>query len=192
VHRRLWLIVVALVLALVPGLFWLFERRLEHSQDPVILEAARRYQVEPALIKAVIWKESHFDPRAEGRSGEIGLMQLMDPASQEWASAAGVYPLPAAHLYHPLTNALAGTWYLKKLLERYRRTDDPTPFALADYNAGRANVLRWAKGAAATNSAIFIQHIGFPGTQRYVRAVLQQRERYRGQFGPKDLAGAHP
>jgi len=41
--------------------------------------------VEPALIKAVAWRESKFDTHARGRAGEIGLMQLREEAAQEWA-----------------------------------------------------------------------------------------------------------
>ena len=54
-------------------------------------------------------------------------------------------------------------------MKRYQRTDDPIPYALADYNAGRANVLRWNGGTASTNSAAFtLRQIGFPGTGQYV------------------------
>ena len=42
---------------------------------------------------------------------------------------------------------------------------DPLPYALADYNAGRAHVLRWAKEAARTNSALFLQNMDYPGTR---------------------------
>jgi soluble lytic murein transglycosylase len=74
---------------------------------------------------------------------------------------------------------LAGAWYLKKLLKRYRQTDDPVPYALADYNAGRGNLLKWNSGSAATNSSVFIQQIGFPGTKDYVRSVMRRRGLYR-------------
>ena len=56
------------------------------------------------------------------------------------------------------------------------------PYALADYNAGRGNVLKWMKGNAVTNSAAFIGQIGFPSTRDYVRAVQRQRLKYAGQF----------
>ena len=45
---------------------------------------------------------------------------------------------------------------LSKLLRRYTKTDSPLPYALADYNAGRGNVLKWNGGEAATNSVLFI------------------------------------
>ena len=181
--RRGLLLVFGLVLALPLG-FWLRHWRLEHSQDRPILAAARRYGVDPGLVKAVVWRESGFNPRALGRAGEVGLMQLMDAAAQEWAETEHAYPLPAEHLFHPATNTLAGTWYLRKMLRRYARCDNAVPFALADYNAGRGNVLKWAQGPAATNSTAFLERIGFPGTRAYVGAIIERSVRYRGDFPP--------
>lgn len=173
---------VCLVLLLIASLtLWRrSSERLDHSQDAPIREAARRYKLDPALVKAVVWRESRFHPGVRGRAGEIGLMQLTDAAAQEWAETVGAYPLPEAHLYDPRTNALAGTWYLRKLMERYRKTDDPVPYALADYNAGRANVLKWAREGAATNSVEFVSQIAFPSTRHYVESVIR-RWRHYGQ-----------
>ena len=171
----------AIVLVVLVAYSWRAGRR-EHSQDRTILAAARRYGVDPALVKAIVWRESDFDPRVRGRAGEIGLMQITDAAAQEWAEAERVYPLAEAKLFDPRTNIHAGAWYLRKLLQRYQRTDQPAVFALADYNAGRGNVLKWAKGLAATNSEVFVGAIGFPSTQAYVKAVLERRSRYVADF----------
>ena len=73
-------------------------------------------------------------------------------------------------------------WYLRKLLRRYLQTDNPLAYALADYNAGRGNVLKWNYGGAATNSAAFIRQIGFPGTRAYVQAVVARYQAYRPTF----------
>src|SRR5207249_7371829 len=48
----------------------------ENSQDAHILAAARKYGVDPALVKAVVWRESWFNPHVKGRKGEVGLMQI--------------------------------------------------------------------------------------------------------------------
>lgn len=85
----------------------------------------------------------------------------------------------AQRLSGPATNTLAGAWYLKRLLLRYQETDNPAAYALADYNAGRSNVLKWLDGPAATQSGPFLAQIGFPATREYVRAVLRRAERYR-------------
>ena len=80
----------------------------------------------------------------------------------------------------PATNTLAGAWYLNKLLQRYKETDNPAVYALADYNAGRGNVLKWIHGAAATNSQAFLEQMDFPSTRAYVRAILGRAKQYRG------------
>jgi soluble lytic murein transglycosylase len=158
--------------------FW-WNSRLEQSQDNPIRVAAARYGVEPALVKAVVWQESRFNPSVRGRAQELGLMQIREEAAQEWADTEHISGFEHEHCLDPQTNILAGTWYLKKLLRRYTQTDNPIPYALADYNAGRGNVLKWNIGEAATNSSVFIEQIGFPGTKAYVKSVMHRYQRYR-------------
>lgn len=182
-----------LLAVLMSGLFVVYDLWLvwrEHSQDPVILAAAGRYGVEPALVKAVVWRESRFNPRARGKAGEIGLMQVGELAAREWADAERIQFFVHSQLFDPAKNTLAGTWYLRKLLDRYAGTDNPLPYALADYNAGRANVLKWAQGPAATNSALFIERIGFPSTKLYVNAVIARFEHYKPVFPPPTAQAA--
>lgn len=181
---KFWPIIIlnGLILFIAVACYFFWSNRREHRQDKVILAAANRYGVDPALVKAVVWRETKFNPDAKGRAGEIGLMQIMESAALDWASAEMVFPFEHEQLFDPGTNTLAGAWYLKKLLRRYAKTDNPLPYALADYNAGRGNVLKWIGGAAATNSEVFIQQIGFPGTSNYVRAVMLRYDRYRPEF----------
>ncbi len=154
----------------------------ENSQDAPILAAARRYRVDAALVKAVVWRESWFDPQAKGRKQEVGLMQIKEDAAGDWAKAEHLTLFTHRQLFDPAKNTLAGTWYLGKLLGRYHQADNPLPYALADYNAGRAHVLQWAKGVAATNSAAFVEEIGFPSTKEYVRAVMKRQQHYRRRW----------
>ena len=151
----------------------------ESRFDALISAAASRYQVDFALVKAVVWRESRFDPDARGRAGELGLMQIRAAAASEWAAAERLPSFEHGACLDPATNTLAGAWYLKKLLLRYQQTDNPAAYALADYNAGRGNVLKWLDGSAATNSRAFEEQIGFPGTREYVRAILRRAESYR-------------
>lgn len=181
--RRSWLPLVAFVLLVdaIGGWFYYLWQR-EHSQDTVIRAAAARYGVDGALVKAVVWRESWFDPEARGKAGEIGLMQIREPAAREWAEAERIAGFHHEHILDPGSNTLAGAWYLAKLLRRYPHTDDPLPYALADYNAGRGHVLRWNHGAAATNSQQFLAQMTFPGTRRYIETVVERRTRYRDEF----------
>ena len=183
--RRKWLPLVALVLVVDAIGGWLYYRwQREHSQDAVIRAAAARYAVDGALVKAVVWRESWFDPEARGKAGEIGLMQIREPAAREWAEAEHIVGFQHEHILDPGSNTLAGAWYLAKLLRLYPHTDDPVPYALADYNAGRGHVLRWNQGAAATNSQQFLAQMTFPGTRRYIQTVVARRARYRDEFQP--------
>lgn len=181
-RRRLsvWILIFLLLTGAL-GL-WRYREWREHRFDGEILSAAGRYGVDPALVKAVAWRESWFNPGARGRAGEFGLMQIRAGAAREWAGAEGLHGFAPEQLLDASTNALAGAWYLGRLLKRYRGADNPLPYALADYNAGRTRVLQWNQGAAATNSAVFIEGISFPATRRYVRSVLRRYDRYRPNF----------
>lgn len=178
VSRAKWLLVSLAGLLLGGVGAWFYYDWREHSQDGPILAAARRYGVDAALVKAVVWRESGFHPHARGRAGEIGLMQITETAAREWAEAERLAGFQPDHLLDPATNTLAGTWYLRKLLRRYPQTDNAIVYALADYNAGRAHVLRWNKDAAATNSAVFLQQMTFPGTRKYIVTIARRQRQY--------------
>ena len=182
-------ILSALFLAGIVGLCvflgWFWKVRPQHRYDEFIRLAGRRYNLEPALIKAVIWQESKFDPYVRGRAGEIGLMQVREPAAFEWADAEKLRGFNHEEITDPQKNILCGSFYLSKVMKRYTNTDNPIPYALADYNAGRTHVLRWNKGAAKTNSAAFLAQMDFPGTRQYAINVMKQYEHYKKGFEGK-------
>ena len=179
-YQRFTALAIVAALGFVVG--WLYYNWREHREDAVIIAAARRYGIEPALVKAVMWRESWFNPDVHGGHGELGLMQITETAANEWAEAERVKNFQPEQLLDPVTNALAGTYYLAKLLRRYPQTDNPLPYALADYNAGRGRVLQWNKGAAATNSVAFLAQMPFPGTKSYILAILKRRLHYLPEF----------
>ena len=103
----------------------------DRAYDDLIAEAAARYDLDPALIKAVIRTESSFNPSVVSPMGAQGLMQLM-PAL---ASQMGV-----VDPFDPRENIMAGSRYLRQLLDATRGS---LPLALASYNAGPGNVARY-------------------------------------------------
>lgn len=96
--------------------------------EPIIQEAAARYDVDPDLVAAVIMTESRFNPGALSRRGAKGLMQIMPVTAES---------LQLNDAYDPEENIHAGTRYLRWLLSRL---DDDVALALAAYNAGLRKV----------------------------------------------------
>jgi soluble lytic murein transglycosylase-like protein len=97
----------------------------------LIVRSGVEAHVDPALIEAVIAKESAFQPRAVSSTGAQGLMQLM-PAT---AAALGV-----SDPYDPAQNVRGGARYLRSLLDRF---GGDVRLALAAYNAGPGAVERY-------------------------------------------------
>lgn len=148
-----------------------------HRYDDLIVRISREYEVDPRLVSAVIWRESRFDAGATGAAGEIGLMQVTDLVGEIWARAHGIDTFDKSDLYKPEINIRAGTWYLAQAIEQWGNRSDPLPYALAQYNAGRSNALRWAEGDGG-KARRFMENITYPGTRDYVESVLR---RYRGR-----------
>jgi membrane-bound lytic murein transglycosylase B len=99
--------------------------------DATIIEAAKKFDVDAALVSAVIKAESDFNPHELSNKGARGLMQLM-PAT---ASRFGV-----TNSFDPVANIYAGTHYLRWLLETFNGNAD---LAVAAYNAGEGNVWKY-------------------------------------------------
>ena len=169
----------AIIVALAVYLGFFYRNRPTVRYDNHIQAAAKRYGLEPALIKAVIWQESRFRPYVRGRAGEIGLMQVREDAAFEWADFEKIQNFNHEEITDPQKNIMCGTFYLAKVMKRYKGTDNPIPYALADYNAGRTHVLRWNKGAAKTNSQAFLAQMDFPGTRQYALNIMRQYEHYK-------------
>jgi soluble lytic murein transglycosylase len=145
-----------------------------------IKAASVREGIDALLIKAVIKRESNFDPRARGTKGEIGLMQVTPAVGVEYASAKKLKNFETDDLFNPRLNIDVGTWYLAKALRRYADYQDPLPFALAHYNAGASNVSRWLeKSKNKGDRTEFLQYITYPGTREYIYFVTRWYHRYR-------------
>jgi len=124
--------------------------------ERIIRQAAERFEVEKALIIAVIRAESDFDCRAVSKKGAQGLMQIMpDTASY----------MNLKEPFNPEENIMAGTRYLGLLLERFKYSKR---LALAAYHAGPETV------EAHNGVPPFVE------TRNYVRTVLNYYKYYSG------------
>lgn len=119
-----------------------------------IRTAAEVYQVEAALIRAVIHQESNFKIDARSSKGALGLMQLMPDTARHYQ---------VGNILDPRENIHAGTRHLRYLLQHYRDLD----LALAAYNAGQTAVRKY-QGIPP-----------YPETQQYVASVKRRYQQYR-------------
>ncbi len=147
-----------------------------HSFDPQIQEAARKYGLDSRLVKALVFQESRFNPMAVGGAGEIGLMQLLPRgAVLDWAYAHRTEVPSNSSLYSPEINLDIGCWYLAKAMNRWRAYDHAIELALCQYNAGPSRADEWKP---ATPDGAVIPRIAIASTKRYVKAIMQRYESY--------------
>lgn len=142
-----------------PRRFQLFRETLDHGAEreflrglpygDVIEETAAKHRVDGLLLAALVEAESSFLPNAVSPVGAVGLTQVM-PATARWLGERG-------DLTDPDSNLDVGALYLSRLLNRF---DGNLELALAAYNAGPTNVLRY--GGVPP----------FRETRNYVRKVL--------------------
>ncbi len=136
--------------------------------EAIINGHARNYELEPALLAAVIYHESRFDPTARSDAGAIGLMQLRPETARGVALRTGGTEFELSDLYDPELNVRYGAWYLRHLVDKYGDLDT----ALIAYNGGQGNL---AKGVV------------YEETKEYVRDVLRTRGIYERAYG-KELS----
>jgi len=127
----------------------------------IVVNAARRHEVEPPLVMAIIQAESRYDPQAVSHSGAQGLMQLMPGTAKAWG---------VSDSFNPKQNVEGGVRYFKWLLKLFK---GDKKLALAAYNAGLENVYH---------------HDGvppFPATRIYLKKVWHWYELYK--YGERNL-----
>jgi soluble lytic murein transglycosylase len=159
---------------------WISPARF-HQYDGLIRTVAAKHGTNPLLVKAVVWRESRFDPGKFGAAGERGLMQVSETAAREWATENRIDNFQVEELFDPRKNLEAGSWYLQRALQHWQHEAEPTPFALAEYNAGASRAQRWAGGndAAAISASSFQRNIDFPGTRNYVDSIMHRYDFYK-------------
>ena len=137
----------------------------------LIWEKSQKYDVDPALVAAVIEQESRFKPRAKSHVGAKGLMQLM-PRTGRW--------MGARDLYNPEQNVDAGVKYIAYLNKRFK---GDTKKIVAAYNGGEGNVMRY-RGIPP-----------FRETRTYVKKVMHnydKRTRQLEKYEKDQLGGSVP
>lgn len=135
-------------------------REFFHKEVPfgsIIYKEAKKNNVRPELVAAVVQAESRFKPTARSGAGAVGLMQLV-PRTGRW--------MGARDLTNPAQNVAAGAKYLSYLSDRF---DGNETKMIAAYNAGEGNVKRF--GGVPP----------FKETRNYVKKVRNYEEEFKNR-----------
>ena len=134
--------------------------------------------LDPALVAAVIYAETKFEPRTSSAGAE-GLMQVEPATASYLARRSGATTFTTADLQTPSVNIAYGSYYLRELLDQYHGSE---VLALAAYNGGAGNVDAWKARARAQGHTLRIADIPFPETRAYVGRVLTAQREYRRTY----------
>jgi len=134
---------------------------------PIVYKSAQKYNMDPALIMAVIEVESKFKRKAVSKAGAIGLMQIMPKTAKSISRELNIKKYNKNSLYNPGINIRIGTYYLKKLLVEFNNDID---LSLGAYNAGMGNIKKWQKQK---------KEIPFEETRTFIKRVKSARIKYK-------------
>ncbi|MBK8013572.1 MAG: transglycosylase SLT domain-containing protein [Deltaproteobacteria bacterium] len=140
------------------------------AHKDVVEKASADFGVAPELVLAIMRTESHFDPNARSHVGASGLMQLLPVTAERIGAEAPNLQGAAARFRSPDANIRLGTWYIRRLLDRY---DGQMAPAIAAYNAGPIAVDGWLEDLGGLDLDVFVERIPYRETRAYVQRVLE-------------------
>ena len=136
------------------------KKRVQERYHGIIIDASNKYNVESAMIKAIILAESSYNPRAVSSKGAEGLMQLMPKTAQY---------LGVKDPFNPKHNINGGVKYFRKLLNRF---DNNYELALAAYNAGSTKVRKYKGVPPYKATKLYIKKV--TSYYRYFKLINNQ------------------
>lgn len=146
-----------------PKRSWRYDARrgpiFRSKYDSVIVDAAKKFDVDAALISAVIKAESDFNPREYSNKGAQGLMQLMPGTAVRFG---------VTNAWDPAANIYGGVRYLRWLLETF---DGNADYAVAAYNAGEGNVWKYNGVPPFRETMAYVRRIA-----KHIREKAETRE----------------
>lgn len=144
---------------------------------------AKKYNIDPYLIAAIINVESNFNKNALSPKDARGLMQIA-PTTGEWAAETlDINGFNLELLFEPEINIRIGTWYLDLLTKEFGNN---IQLILAAYNGGSGNVSKWLKNEEYSEDGKYLKKIPFQETEQYIERVLKNyqiyKTLYKGEF----------
>ena len=140
-----------------------------------IAEDAKKYDVDPGIVFAIMREESRFDPRAKSQAAARGLLQFIITTARDIGRDVGLVDVAPEDLYDPRVIIQLGAKYLSQLGKQF----DGNHYRIAAaYNAGPQQVALWTRLQAAPGDDYFLTAVNFDETKGYVRKVMNSYERY--------------
>lgn len=159
---------------------------LTDATYPVVATPGNVHGLEPALVHALIRRESGFRTDAVSPAGALGLMQLMPGTADLVANRLDIDHRTEALTVDAALNVKLGSAYLAERIARY---DGSYVLALAAYNAGAGRVDDWLerfgdpRRQGVEAMVDWIETIPFSETRTYVQRVMEDLQVYRLRFG---------
>ncbi|HUT20436.1 MAG TPA: tetratricopeptide repeat protein [Anaerolineae bacterium] len=145
----------------------------------LVLAESQAYNVDPLLMFALIRQESLFDDQIASWAGAVGLAQIM-PSTGEWIAETMPWPeYEERDLRRAYLNARFGAWFMSRILDM---TEGDVAAALAGYNGGPANALRWLE-ASGGDPDLFVEIVDREEPKRYVREIYRHYDVYVRLYG---------
>jgi soluble lytic murein transglycosylase len=156
-------------------------RKLLHplAYGPILLDAGRRFGVDPLLVAAVIREESRYDPRALSAASARGLTQFVMPTALRVAGEIGFGAVSPEDLYRPEVSIPLGAAYLAELSRAFQGAPEA---AVAAYNAGPPQARVWRTYTMSSEPEEYFTKVGFTETRGYLRKVLSSWARYHDLY----------
>ena len=147
---------------------------LEYKET--VFKCADEFNLNRALIFAVIKTESNFDPNAKSKAGAVGLMQITPETGEYIANRLGIeeYSLTNAQ-----TNIKFGCYYIRYLKDRFKQLDT----ALIAYNAGEGKVSDWLKNPDLSSDGITLKTVPYRESNEYIKKIHENFSKYKKLYG---------
>ena len=126
-----------------------------------VVAYAHEYELDVALVYAIIKVESDFDKKAVSISDALGLMQIL-PSTAKWIADEIGVEYSRENMFNEDTNVRFGCFYLRYLFDKFKDKD----IVICAYNAGEGKVLDWVE-----NGSLVSSEIDYPETKKYLEKV---------------------
>jgi len=158
--KNILICTVILIVSLAVSMTFVFPQKY----DEILIRECNKNGVSIELVRAVIWTESKYNPKAVSNAGAVGLMQLMPKTAYYIAELKGK-KIEYADLKKADVSIELGVFYLKLLLDKFK----DEKIAICAYNAGEGNVSKWIQTG---------ESIPYKETREYVKRVKFAKKVY--------------